>query len=304
MIVVVGSLNMDAIARVARLPMPGETVLATGFTQTLGGKGANQAVAAARGGSTVAFIGRVGRDAAGEALLAGLGEAGVNTESILHDAGGSSGMALISVDHRAENTIVVVPGVNAHVCVDDIEAAADLIARSDILLLQLEVPLAAVTRAAELAQRAGTTVILNPSPAQELPVSLLRLVDILVPNAEEVGYLSGMGSPVDPESAAGMLRANGAKSVVITLGDRGASVITDDGEMEVPAYEVDALDTTGAGDAFVGNLAASLDSGLSLLEAAEFASAAAALSVRSTGAQSSMPRRDQTLEFIARTGDQ
>lgn len=302
MIVVVGSLNMDAIARVVRLPVPGETVLATGFAQTLGGKGANQAVAAARGGGTVTFVGRVGKDPAGEALLAGLRGAGVNTERILQDSDGSSGTALINVDQWAENTIVVVPGVNAHVCEADIEAAADVIAGSDILLLQLEVPLTAVTRAAELAQRAGTTVILNPSPAQELPASLLRLVDILVLNAEEVGYLSGMGSPVDPESAAGMLRANGAKSVVITLGDRGASVITDEGELEVAAYQVDALDTTGAGDAFVGNLAASLDSGLSLLDAARFASAAAALSVQSSGAQSSMPTRDETLELLTRTG--
>jgi ribokinase len=302
MIAVVGSLNMDSIARVARLPMPGETVLASRFTHALGGKGANQAVAASRAGSTVEFIGRVGADAAGEALRSSLHTAGVLTERIIVDAGEPTGTALIAVDDRGENTIVVAAGANANLMVEDIDAAAEAIMRSNILLLQLEVPLETVQYAATLAHRAGMTVILNPSPARDLPSSLLDLVDILVPNEEEVAYLSGMGSPVDPASAAGMLCANGAKAVVVTLGDRGAAVIDEDTETDIEAYEVEAVDTTGAGDAFVGNLAASLDAGCSLEEAARFASAAAALSVQSSGAQDSMPSRAETDAFMARMG--
>jgi ribokinase len=302
MIAVVGSLNMDAIARVAHLPAPGETVLASGFVQALGGKGANQAVAAARAGSAVEFVGRVGADLAGEALVTSLRSAGVNTKHVVRDVGGSTGTALIAVDSQGQNSIVVVPGVNANLHVEDIDAARDVIERSSIVLLQLEIPLETVQYAAEMAHRSGTTVLLNPSPAQELPASLLNLVDILVPNEEEVAYLSGMGSPVDPASAAGMLRTNGAESVVVTLGDRGAAVIDENGETDIYAYDVEAVDTTGAGDAFVGNLAAALDAGQSLEEAARMASAAAALSVQAAGAQASMPSREQTNAFMAAMG--
>jgi ribokinase len=302
MIAVVGSLNMDAIARVAHLPAPGETVLASGFVQALGGKGANQAVAAARAGSAVEFVGRVGVDLAGEALVTSLRSAGVNTRHVVRDVGGSTGTALIAVDSQGQNSIVVVPGVNANLHVEDIDAAREVIERSSIVLLQLEIPLETVQYAAEMAHRSGTTVLLNPSPAQELPASLLNLVDILVPNEEEVAYLSGMGSPVDPASAAGMLRTNGAESVVVTLGDRGAAVIDENGETDIYAYDVEAVDTTGAGDAFVGNLAAALDAGQSLEEAARMASAAAALSVQAAGAQASMPSREQTNAFMAAMG--
>lgn len=302
MIAVVGSLNMDAIARVARLPMPGETVLASGYLQALGGKGANQAVAAARAGSAVEFIGRVGADPAGDALLASLQRVGVNTKHIRRDEGGSTGTALIAVDHHGQNSIVVVPGVNANLLPENIDSAEDVIARSSILLLQLEIPLETVRYAAVLAHRSATTVILNPSPAQALPSSLLKLVDVLVPNEDEVAYLSGIGSPVEPASAAGMLRANGAQAVVVTLGERGATVIEDESETDIHAYDVDAVDTTGAGDAFVGNLAAALDQGRSLKEAAKFAVAAAALSVQSAGAQASMPSRERTDTFIAEMG--
>jgi ribokinase len=186
--------------------------------------------------------------------------------------------------------------------VEDIDAAREVIERSSIVLLQLEIPLETVQYAAEMAHRSGTTVLLNPSPAQELPASLLNLVDILVPNEEEVAYLSGMGSPVDPASAAGMLRTNGAESVVVTLGDRGAAMIDENGETDIYAYDVEAVDTTGAGDAFVGNLAAALDAGQSLEEAARMASAAAALSVQAAGAQASMPSREQTNAFMAAMG--
>jgi ribokinase len=302
MIAVVGSLNLDVVARVTRLPMPGETVAASSHVQSLGGKGANQAVAAARAGSEVHFIGRVGADPAGDALRTSLKEAGVDTQHVLQDVGDSTGTALIAVDNRGENTIIVVPGVNANLQTTDIDAASDVIERCDILLLQLEIPLETVRYAATLAQRSGTTVILNPSPSQELPASLLDLVDVLVPNEEEVAYLTGMGSPVDPTSAAGMLCSNGVEAVVITLGSRGAAIVDGNGETDIEPYSVDPVDTTGAGDAFVGNLAAALDAGRSLEEAARFATAAAALSVQVAGAQHSMPTKEQTDALVARTG--
>lgn len=302
MIAVVGSLNLDLIARVARLPVPGETVSAVAYQQSLGGKGANQAVAAARAGSMVQFVGRVGADPAGAALRMSLGEAGVDTTYVIEDVGGSTGTALIAVDNRGDNTIIVVPGVNAHLEPSDVDAARDVIERSSILILQLEIPLETVRYAAGMAQRSGTTVILNPSPSQELPAPLLDLVDILVPNEEEVGYLSGMGSPVDPTTAAGMLCSNGVEAVVITLGSQGAAIVDRNGETDIQAYEVEAVDTTGAGDAFVGNLAAALDAGRSLEESARFASAAAALSVQVAGAQPSMPTKEETDAFIARVG--
>jgi ribokinase len=300
MIAVVGSLNIDIVARVARFPMPGETVSATSYQESLGGKGANQAVAAARAGSAVEFVGRVGADRAGDALRVRLDESGVDTTHVTQDSGGSSGSALIAVDNRGENTIIVIPGVNANLQPADVQAASEVIERCSILLLQLEIPLETVQYAAALAQSTGTTVILNPSPSQELPSSLLDLVDILVPNEEEVGYLTGMGSPVDPTSAAGMLCSNGVKAVVITLGRRGAAIVDGNGETDIHAYDVDVIDSTGAGDAFVGNLAAALDAGQSLAEAAQFASAAAALSVQAAGAQSSMPSKAETETFIAR----
>ncbi len=303
MIAVVGSLNLDVVARVARLPVPGETVLASSHVQSLGGKGANQAVAAARAGSAVQFIGRVGADAAGEALRSSLREAGVDTEHVIRDDVDATGTALIAVDSHGENTIIVVPGANANLQPIDIDGASDVIGRCSILLLQLEIPLETVRYAAGLAQRSGITVVLNPSPSQELPSSLLDLVDILVPNEEEVAYLSGMGSPVDPTSAAGMLCSNGVEAVVITLGSRGSAVVNGSGETDIEPYPVNAVDTTGAGDAFVGNLVAALDVGQSLEEAARFASAAAALSVQVAGAQSSMPTRQQTEAFIARMGE-
>ncbi len=302
MIAVVGSLNLDLIARVARLPVPGETVSASSYLQSLGGKGANQAVAAARAGSAVHFIGRVGTDPAGAALRVSLSESSVDTTFVTQDHEGSTGTALIAVDNRGDNTIIVVPGVNAHLQPSDVDAARDVIEQSSILLLQLEVPLETVRYAAGLAQRSGITVILNPSPSQELPASLLDLVDILVPNEEEVAYLTGMGSPVDPISAAGMLCSNGVEAVVLTLGSQGATIVNGNGETDIPAYAVEPVDTTGAGDAFVGNLAAALDAGQSLEDSARFASAAAALSVQVPGAQPSMPTKEETDAFIARTG--
>ncbi len=299
MITVVGSLNMDVIACVAHLPAPGETVSATGRARVPGGKGANQAVAAARAGAEVHIVGRAGEDAAGDELVRSLEAAGVNTGHVVRDATDATGTALIAVDGQGENTIIVMPGVNARLTPEDVDRAADIIAASDFLLVQLEVPMETVEHAAQLARSHGTTVILNPSPARELPPTLLRTVDIVVSNEAEVAAVSGMGFPINPSASAEMLLSTGPRVVVVTMGERGAAVVDQSGMTDILAYEVEALDTTGAGDAFAGNLAAALDSGAPLLQAAAFASAAAALSVQQSGAQQSMPSRAETERLIA-----
>src|SRR5579875_2157154 len=199
MITVVGSANMDVIARVEDLPRPGETVLATGFVQAPGGKGANQAVAAARAGGEVVFVGRIGRDEHGQSLRASLKEAGVATDRLIVDAKNPTGTALIAVDRNGENLIVVVPGANAFLETTDVDDAGDVLRAARVVVLQLEIPLAAAARAARIAHAAGATVILNPAPAQPLPDQLLTQVDILIPNEEELAL---EGDASDPEVAA------------------------------------------------------------------------------------------------------
>lgn len=294
MIAVLGSANIDLITTVPALPAPGETVLATEFRRLPGGKGANQAVAAARAGSDVMFVGAVGADDAGDELLAGLGSAGVDTSLVRRDTDSPTGTALISVDRRGENTIVVVPGANAGLRPADVDAAAQAIARSSFLVLQLEVPLETVVHAIHLARSAGVRVLLNPAPATALPPDILHQVDFLVPNVGELAFLTGMGAPVDPATAAGLLVSSGCRQVIVTMGAAGALVATDQGTEEVPAPAVTVVDTTGAGDAFVGNLAVALDGGRELQPAVRFAVAAAALSVTRQGAQAGMPLREQT----------
>ena len=298
MITVVGSINMDLIARVHHLPGPGETVLGADLLRAPGGKGANQAVAAARAGSRVIFVGRIGADAHGVELRHSLELAGVFLEHLGVDADHPSGTALIAVDDEGENSIVVIPGANGQVSPADVDRANDAIQRSSSLLLQLEIPLGTVAHAAQVARDIGTRVILNPAPARALEPSLLQLIDVLVANESEVATLSGVGWPVDPASAARLLLEAGTGSVVVTLGARGAVVVTPDRELDVPAFPVETVDSTGAGDAFVGNLARALDAGQPLEDATRFASAAAALSVRLHGAQPSMPVREQTEQLL------
>lgn len=298
MITVVGSANMDLVARVPRLPTMGETMLATDLCHLPGGKGANQAVAAARAGSEVVFVGKVGVDQHGAVLRQSMERAGVDLTQLLTDSTQPTGMALITVDDAGENSIVVIPGANGQISTVDIDAVAGTIQRSSVLLLQLEIPPAAVWRAVGIARACDVRILLNPSPVQSLDGTLLRDVDILVANEAEIAALSGVGFPVDPASAARLLLQTGLGAVVVTLGSQGVVIVTPGEELDIPAFAVDALDTTGAGDAFVGNLAHGINMGESLPAAARFATAAAALSVLREGAQPSMPSGLETQRLL------
>ncbi|HZS93875.1 MAG TPA: ribokinase [Chloroflexota bacterium] len=298
MIVVVGSANMDVVARVEDLPKPGETVMATGYLQAPGGKGANQAVAAARPGGQVAFVGRLGKDEQGNRLRASLQAAGVSTDRSIVDAENPTGTALIFVDRLGENSIVVVPGANAYLEPSDVDAASDLLQAARVIVLQLEIPLPTVVRAARIGHGSGATIILNPAPARPLPPELLSQVDILIPNEEELTNVSGEPTGTEAEAAAHSLLRNGVGAVIVTRGERGALVVTGDGSFAVSSPQVNAIDTVGAGDAFVGNLAYSLDSGETLRDGVEFAVAAAAVSVQRAGAQPSMPSRAETMALL------
>jgi ribokinase len=280
-IAVVGSINLDVVVEVARHPAPGETVVGGDRRELPGGKGANQAVAAARLGATVGFVGRVGADDAGRHLRDGLAAESVDVAHLLVDPEAPTGMALIAVDRAGENTIVVSPGANARVGAADVEAARDVLAGAAVTLVQHEVPEDAV--AAAIAG-AGGTVVLNPAPARPI----VAAVDLLVPNRGELEALAGRpGDPV--ELARGL---GGVRAVVVTLGAEGAVVVEGDRAELIPAPRVEAVDTTGAGDAFCGALAQALDSGGDLVEAARWAARAAAASVTRLGAQGGMPHRE------------
>jgi ribokinase len=288
-IVVVGSLNQDLVARVPRIPAPGETVLAAGHSTFAGGKGANQATAAARLGARVAMVGRVGDDDFGHRLIAGLQSDGIDTEYVTVDPEVGSGLALINVDESGENAITVSPGANGRVGANDITAAAELIASARVLLLQLEVPMAALAAAVSAARG---TVILNPAPAAALPPELLAEVDILIPNESELALLSSL--PVnDPAAVAAAAASLPVDDVVVTMGAAGAMVVTRSGATHVGAPSVTTVDTTGAGDAFCGALAAELARGAYLEAAVRFAVRAAAVAVTRHGAQAAMPTRGE-----------
>jgi len=299
-VVVVGSANTDMVARVARLPKPGETVLGTEFQSVPGGKGANQAVAAARLGAVVTFVACVGADALGDGLVLGLEAEGIHTRYVVRDPDAPTGVALITVDEATgENVIVVASSANAKLSVGLVEMAGDAIRAADVLVCQLESPLETVTAALKLAREAGKTTILNPAPAQPLTDELLSLVSVLTPNETEAALLAG-NAQATPEAAAATLRAKGAGQIVVTLGAAGVLLVTEDGETRVPSRSVpQVVDTTAAGDCFAGALAVALGEGKPLAQAAAFASAAAALSVTKTGAQPSLPSRFETEQFLA-----
>ncbi|MET9663340.1 ribokinase [Streptomyces sp. NPDC006510] len=287
-IAVLGSTNMDLVAYVARAPERGETVTGREFRTVPGGKGANQAVAAARAGGDVMMIGAVGDDAYGAQLRAGLEHAGVDTD-LLHTAEGPSGTAHIVVDDTGANSIVVVPGANGTVtALGPGEMAA--IAEADLLLLQLELPLSAVIEGARVAHAQGVRTILTPSPVQPLPSELLDRVDLLIPNEHEAAALSGF---TDPHAAAQYLLSQ-VPAVIITLGSKGCLYAARGGEPVLfPAPEVTAVDTTGAGDTFVGSLAVALGERRPVPESLAWASSAAALCVQRPGASTSMPYRTE-----------
>lgn len=294
-VVVIGSANMDIIGRVPRLPQPGETVLGESLHHAPGGKGANQAVAAARAGSQTIFVGKVGTDNYGDALRESLRSAGASVESLGEVADISSGVALILVDQDGANSIAVIPGANSKVTPRDVDRLSSQIAAYDVVVLQLEIPIETVEHAARAARRAGARVVLNPAPARSLSPDLLAHCDVLVPNRSELQQLSGVADPA--RGARALLRSD-VGAVIVTLGADGALIVTADDEIVVPAFRTRAVDTTGAGDAFVGNLAHGLVQNQSLEQAARFAAAAAAMSVQRHGAQPSMPTRIETEQLL------
>jgi ribokinase len=299
-IVVVGSSNTDMIVTSARIPKPGETVLGGGFAMAAGGKGANQAVGAARAGGRVTFIGRVGRDAFGERAVRGLAADGIDVTRVVRDAVRPSGVALIVVARDGENSIAVAPGANAALSAADVRASARAFEGADIVLLQLEVPAEAVGAAVALAAKKRVPVILNPAPARRLERALLERVSILTPNEHEAALLAGV--PVDGETsaarAAGLLRGRGVETVIITLGARGAFVAGPGFTGLVPGFKVKAVDTTAAGDIFNGALAVAIGEGKALPDAVRFGHAAAAVSVTRLGAQPSAPSRRVIDRFL------
>ncbi|QCU29398.1 ribokinase [Burkholderia pseudomallei] len=291
-VMVVGSLNMDLVVRSARLPPRGETLAGRSFAQAAGGKGGNQAVAAARLGAQVAMLGRVGADAH-RALRAGLVAEGIDCVALSVSATATTGVALIVVDDASQNAIVIVAGSNGEVTPESIAGHEAAIAAADVLICQLETPAAAVRAALAAGRRLGKTVVLNPAPAAgPLPADWLPLVDYLIPNEIEAAALTGLPvrDPASAETAARALAAAGARNVIVTLGGQGVLALTADGDARhYPAPRVAPVDTTAAGDTFIGGFAARLAAHDAPHDAIRFAQRAAALSVTRAGAQPSIP---------------
>ncbi len=295
-IVVVGSLNMDLVVRAPRHPQPGETLIGGDFQTFPGGKGANQAVAAARLGAQVRMIGRVGRDAFGDALLHTVRQDGVDTAFIRRDERAATGVALITLDAAGQNTIVVAPGANMQVSPQDIQDAEAAFEGADLLLMQLECPLEAVQTAAEMAHRHGLLVVLNPAPARPLPASLLAQTDYLLPNQPELRLLAQ--GEADVSAAAARLMADGVRNLVVTLGEQGALLVTAGLQEQLPAFPVQVVDTVAAGDAFAGAFCVALAEGKPPREAVVWGNAAGAIAVTRPGAQPSMPTREELIQFL------
>ena len=287
-VVVIGSSNTDMTIKGDRLPKPGETVLGGEFRMGPGGKGANQAVAARRLGADVSFICKVGRDIFGDNAISGYQKEGIDCSRILR-SDKASGTALILVDGNAENCIAVAPGANADLTPEDVDSVADVIRSADYLILQLEIPVESVLRAAKIAHEAGVYVILNPAPACHLPEELFGYISLITPNQTGSALLSGVEDNLD--AAVERLMQLGVKDVVVTLGSKGSLVISEGAKTLVPSLKVKAVDTTAAGDTFCGALCVALSEGCSLVDAAGFATKASALTVQKMGAQDSIPFR-------------
>ena len=294
-IIVIGSSNTDMVIATDHFPQPGETVLGGRFFMNAGGKGANQAVAAARLGGKVSFIGKVGHDVFGQQAIQNLKNEGIDISKVDFDSDNPSGVAMITIDKKAENTIVVAPGANMSLSIDEVEVATDLINASEVILIQLEIRLDTAFHVIHKANRLGKKVILNPAPAVPLPDDLFPSIDIITPNKNETELLAGIKvtNEESAKEAAKILKNKGVKTVIITLGSAGAYIYSDQIQKLIPAPKVNAVDTTAAGDAFNGALALAVSSGKGLVEAVVFANKAAALTVTRLGAQSSIPTLDE-----------
>jgi ribokinase len=299
-ILVIGSSNTDMIIRVPRIPRPGETVLGGEFSMAPGGKGANQAVAAARAGGAVTFVTRVGDDLFGRQAVRNFESDGIDVRFVGLDAGAPTGVALINVDAEGENSISVASGANARLSPEFIARVVEAFAAADIVLLQLESPLETVSAAVREARERGVPVILNPAPARPLDDRLLAAVTVLTPNESESEALTGVAVRDEggAKRAAARLRERGPRLVVVTMGDRGIYAIGDGFEGMMPAFEVAPVDTTAAGDVFNGALAVALAEKMELAGALRFAQAAAAISVTRPGAQPSAPTRAEIEAFL------
>ncbi len=303
-ILVVGSINMDLVVRTGQMPSPGETVLGEGFATAPGGKGANQAVAIARQGGRCVFLGRVGDDEFGRTLTAGMTAEGIDCKNVLTTPDAATGVAVIIVDGAGENSIVVASGANYLVTPDDVCSRTELFDLADVVVLQLELPLATVCAARAVASRHHCKVVLDPAPAPAKLPDELREVDVITPNVSEAELITGQHAEDKDERVdklvASDLIAAGARAAVLKLGARGSLVITADGQIErVRPYKVDIVDTTAAGDAFTASLALGTARGIDLSEAAAIANAAGALACTKFGAQPSMPTADEITMLMA-----
>lgn len=295
-IVVIGSLNADLVVKSPRFPQPGETI-SGGDLQTIpGGKGANQAVAAARQGVKVAMVGRVGSDSFGPFLVDNLKANQVNTGRVLADDS-VTGTAIIVVDADGQNSIVLSPGANGKVSPADVDSAPD----AKVLLLQFEIPMDVVLHAAKRYKAKGTTVILNPAPAREIPGELLANIDILIPNESELSLLTGMSvdDAASAERAAKEVLKQGVKTVIVTMGSKGALAVSGTQVTHLNTYKVDVVDTTAAGDAFIGGFASAFLSGKSLEDSVRYGCVCGALATTKFGAQPSLPTKEEVERFIA-----
>ena len=303
-VVVVGGANVDYLVRGPALPTPGATVRGTEFQEAPGGKGANQAVAAARLGAHVALVARVGADRRGDDLLERLAAEGVETCYVVRDQSERTGVAVVQVDARGEKQILTAPGANLRLGVGDVEAAGPLIRSARVLLTQLEAPLDTAMEAARVAHDAGARVVLDPAPAIPLPDELLRLLDVIRPNAGEARVLTSVEvrDRASARRAADVLLARGAGAAVVQAGGEGNLLVWSSGEYWLPHIPVVSVDATGAGDAFAAALAVQLAEECSLPEAGRFASAAAALATMKLGAQAALPGRAEVLALLAEQG--